>query len=83
MNKLLPHVSLQLYLIKTHPGKANCTRVYLRSARISQGACVYAQSLSCVQLSAILGTVAHQAPLFIGFSRQGYWSGLPFPPPGD
>ena len=28
-------------------------------------------------------TVAHQAPLSIGFSRQEYWSGLPFPPPGD
>ena len=27
-------------------------------------------------------TVAHQAHLFIGFSRQEYWSGLPFPPPG-
>ena len=24
-------------------------------------------------------TVAHQAPLFMGFSRQQYWSGLPFP----
>ena len=28
-------------------------------------------------------TVARQAPLFMGFSRQEYWSGLPFPPPGD
>ena len=28
-------------------------------------------------------TVAHQAPLCIGFSRQEYWRGLPFPPPGD
>ena len=28
-------------------------------------------------------TVAHQAPLFMGFSRQKYWSGLPFPSPGD
>ena len=28
-------------------------------------------------------TVAHQAPLSIGFSRQKYWSRLPFPPPGD
>ena len=28
-------------------------------------------------------TVAHQAPLFMEFSRQEYWSGLPFPPPGD
>ena len=27
-------------------------------------------------------TVAHQAPLFMGFSRQEYWSGLPFPYPG-
>ena len=28
-------------------------------------------------------TVAHQAPLFMGFPRQEYWSGLPFPSPGD
>ena len=28
-------------------------------------------------------TIAHQAPLFMGFSRQEYWSGLPFPSPGD
>ena len=28
-------------------------------------------------------TVAQQAPLSTGFSRQEYWSGLPFPPPGD
>ena len=30
-----------------------------------------------------LWTVACQAPLFVGFSRQEYWSGLPCPPPGD
>ena len=28
-------------------------------------------------------TVAHQAPLSMGFPRQEYWSGLPFPTPGD
>ena len=28
-------------------------------------------------------TVAHQAPVSMGFSRQEYWSGLPFPSPGD
>ena len=28
-------------------------------------------------------TVAHQAPLSMELSRQEYWSGLPFPPPGD
>ena len=32
--------------------------------------------------SATLWTVAHQAPLCMGFSRQEYWSGLPCPPPG-
>ena len=33
--------------------------------------------------SAIPWTVAHQAPLSMGFSRQEYWNGLPFPSPGD
>ena len=28
-------------------------------------------------------TAVHQVPLSVGFSRQEYWSGLPFPPPGD
>ena len=28
-------------------------------------------------------TVVHQVPLSMGFFRQEYWSGLPFPPPGD
>ena len=39
--------------------------------------------LSRVQLFATPWTVALQAPLFVGFSRQEYWSGLLFPPPGD
>ena len=38
---------------------------------------------SRVRLSATLLTVAHQAPLSMGFSRQEYWCGLPCPPPGD
>ena len=41
-----------------------------------------AKSLSRVQLCATPGTVARQAPLFMRFSRQEYWSGLPSPPPG-
>ena len=44
---------------------------------------VCAQWLSRVQLFATLWTVAHQAPLSMGFFRQEYWSGLPFPPLGD
>ena len=39
--------------------------------------------LSRVQLFATPWTVAYQAPLSMGFSRQEYWSGLPFPSPGD
>ena len=42
-----------------------------------------AQLLSCVRLFVILWTVAHPAPLSIGFPRQEYWRGLPFPSPGD
>ena len=38
---------------------------------------------SCVRLFVTLWTVAHQAPLPMGFSRQQYWRGLPCPSPGD
>ena len=38
---------------------------------------------SCVQLFVTLWTVAHQASLSMGFPRQEYWSGLPFPSLGD
>ena len=45
--------------------------------------CVCAQSLSCVQLFGTPWTAGHQAPLPMEFSRQEYWSGLPFVPPGN
>ena len=41
------------------------------------------KSLSRVRLFAALWTVACQASPFMGFSKQEYWSGLPFPSPGD
>ena len=44
---------------------------------------VCVKSLSHVQLFATPWTVAHRAPLSMGFSRQEYWSGLPFASPGD
>ena len=47
------------------------------------GACMHAWSLSCVRLFATLWALSHQAPLSMGFPRQEYWSGLPFPLPGD
>ena len=50
--------------------------------------CVLCMCAGClvIQSRATLATpwtVAHQAPLFKGFSRQAYWSGLPCPPAGD
>ena len=47
---------------------------------------LYARTLSHfsqVRLFAILWTIALQAPLSMGFSRQEYRNGLPYPPPGD
>ena len=44
---------------------------------------VKVKSLSHVQLFATPWTVAYQAPASMEFSRQEYWSGLPFPSPGD
>ena len=54
----------------------------LARARVCVCVCV----LSCfsrVRLFGILLTIASQASLSMGFSRQEYWTGLPFPPPGD
>ena len=45
--------------------------------------CMRVCLLSRVRLFATPRTVAHQAPLSVGFSRQEYWSGLPFPSPED
>ena len=44
---------------------------------------MHVSHFSGAQLCVTLWTVAPQAPLSMGFSRQEYWSGLPRPPPGD
>ena len=44
---------------------------------------MHSETLSHVQLFATPWTVAHQAPLSMGFSWQEYWSGVPFPLPGN
>ena len=50
--------------------------------QVGTGGCVFAQSLQlCLTHIATLWTVAHQAPLSMGFSRQEYQSGLPCLPP--
>ena len=46
--------------------------------------CLIVQSLSCVRLFCdTMDYRCHQAPLFMEFSRQEYWNGLPFASPGD
>ena len=45
--------------------------------------CARAHMVSHIQLFMTPWTVAHQAPLSMEFSRQEYWSGLPFPSPED
>ena len=44
---------------------------------------VAVQSLSHVRIFVTPWTVAHQGPLSMGFPRKEFWSGLPFPSPGD
>ena len=80
-------------LPQQHPawgGKCRYTHLHgleLRKVHSSASSGVFyylgAQLLSCVQLFGIPWTIAHQAPLSIGFPRQEYQSGLPFPSPED
>ena len=60
----------------------SCTGRWLLYHWCHLGSQVKVLSLSPAQLFATLWTVARQAPLSMGFSRQEYWSGLPFRSPG-
>ena len=50
---------------------------------ISGHVCMYAHSLSHAQLFVTPWLIAHQVSLSMEFSKQEYWSGLPFPTPGN
>ena len=62
-------------LLQHHSSKASVLQCSTESLKVNL--------LSCVRLVTTPWTVAHQAPPSMGFSRQEYWSGLPFPSPGD
>ena len=77
-----------IFLCPQHPAEALCTSAWWwwhlirvpQSSLVtpsSQGCCCCSISKSCQLLR------AHQAPLSMGFPRQEYWSGLPFPSPGN
>ena len=68
------------YTNGTHSNLAYIT--FLRHGIRNGGGLGVLVTKSCPTL-AIPWTVAHQAPLSMGFSRQEYWSGLPFPSPGN
>ena len=68
---------------ETSATRWNQIRVFRGCLRMCVCTFLCASSLSLVLLSPDPWTIAHQALLFKGFSRKEYWSGLPFPFPGD
>ena len=64
-----------IYLEREHKRNRECVCMCLKKVKV--------KSLSRVQLFATSWTVAYDASPSMGFSRQEYWSGLPFPSPGD
>ena len=65
-----------LFIMLVIAGSYPCQQVYNPSVFVLS-------HFSRVRLCVTQWTVAHQAPLSMGFSRQEYWSGLSFLPPGD
>ena len=61
----------------------NLCKLFQKIVKVKVKSKVKVKLDSCVQLFVTPWTIAHQAPPSIGFSRQEYWSGLPFPSPGD
>ena len=81
--RILPGLSSH-YFPSTYVSFSSCGFVFKDISQIGSGA-HSSPACSVDQLCLILATpwtVAHQAPLSMGFFRQEYWSGLPFPPPG-
>ena len=70
-----PTVLYSTSMTEDLPGKPDMLMQYPVQSKV--------KSLSHVRLFATLWTVAYQASPSMGFSRQEYWSGLPFPSPGD
>ena len=69
-----------------NPGLPYCRRIFLpaepqgkpKNARVGESESEVTQSCQT-----LCDPLDHQAPLSMGFSRQEYWNGLPFPSPGD
>ena len=57
--------------------------IVYKPKRLLQSTWATTKSVASYSLRPCAPYGAHQAPLSVGFSRQEYWSGLPYPPPGD
>ena len=73
---LLEHI---FYWVKTEISSKQISKFNMFGDYVN----MHVHSLSRVQLFVTSWTVAPQAPLFMGFPRQEYWNGLPFPSPRD
>ena len=76
-------LDLQRSMIPRSRASGNLTSATTLEHQLIATPCLPARLLSFVQLFVTPWTVGCQVPLSMGFSRQAYWSGLPFPPPGD
>ena len=81
-------MSLFIILASLITMQINCLKIDILALTITKAFLVITvvsevKSLSLVQLFVTPWTVAYQAPPSLGFSRQEYWSGLPFVSPGD
>ena len=74
-------VTINLDILSSYSRQPQCPSVNPTSS-IHMHSCVLS-CFCCVQLSGTLWTVAYQAPLSMGFSREEFWSGLPCPPSCD
>ena len=71
-----------IFLDSTECSCSKANRSHTWSQSMQKDECMSAQLLSHVQLFSTLWTIAHQAARSMRFSRQEYWSRLPFVPPG-
>ena len=74
---------MQLLLMDKNGFYINITVIYKINLLLHISESEQVKLLSRVWLFVTPWTVAHQDPPFMEFSRQEYWSGLPFPSPGD
>ena len=70
-------------LVTSIPHKKTCFQEKKKREREKERENCCKQQKTCLKTFATPWTAASQAPPFMGFSRQEYWSGLPFPSPGD